>query len=79
MTEKAKTVPMMYWIPKTRENPTGARFIIVSKICSTNVNLFLLSLSSYTPKLKTFMEMLYFYETIRSFESLKILTTSFNH
>ena len=25
----------MYWIPKMHKNPTGARYIIVSKICST--------------------------------------------
>ena len=33
--EKEKTLPVMYWIPKMHKNPTGARLIIVSKICST--------------------------------------------
>ena len=33
--KKKKTLPVMYWIPKMHKNPTGARYIIVSKICST--------------------------------------------
>ena len=39
------------------------------------LNLFPLSLSSYTPKLKTFIEMLNSYQIITSFGSYKILTT----
>lgn len=34
-TEKEKTLPNMYWIPKIHKNPTGARFIIASKISPT--------------------------------------------
>ena len=34
ITEKEKTLPIIYWIPKMHKNPTGARFIIASKICS---------------------------------------------
>ena len=32
VTEKEKILPIMYWIRKLYTNPTGARFIIVSKI-----------------------------------------------
>ena len=35
ITEKEKTLPIMYWIPKMHKNPIGARFIIASKICTT--------------------------------------------
>ena len=28
-------LPTMYWIPKKHKNPTGKRFIIASKHCST--------------------------------------------
>lgn len=28
-------LPVMYWIPKKHKNPTGKRFIIASKLCST--------------------------------------------
>ena len=35
ITEKEKTLPIMYWIPKMHKNPTGARFIIASKKYST--------------------------------------------
>ena len=34
ITEKEKTLSVMYWVPKIYENPTGARFIIASKTCS---------------------------------------------
>ena len=30
-----KVIPIMYWISKMQRNPTDARFIIASKICST--------------------------------------------
>ena len=33
--EKGKQLPIMYWIPKMHKNPSGARFIIASKQCST--------------------------------------------
>lgn len=36
VTEKENTLPIMYWIPKIHKNPTGVRFIIAFKICSTN-------------------------------------------
>ena len=35
ITEKEKTLSVMYWVPKIYENPTGAPFIIASKTCST--------------------------------------------
>ena len=35
ITEKEKTLTIMYGIPKMHKNSTGARFIIASKICST--------------------------------------------
>ena len=35
VTEKERTLPIMYWIPRMHKNPTGAHFIIASKICST--------------------------------------------
>ena len=34
ITEKGKTLPITYWIPKMHKNPTGACFIIAFKICS---------------------------------------------
>ena len=34
-TEKEKTIPIMYWIPKLHKNPTDARFAIAYKIRST--------------------------------------------
>ena len=33
--EKDKELPIMYWTPKMHKNPTGSRFIIASKNCST--------------------------------------------
>ena len=33
--EREKDLPIMYWIPKMHKNPSGARFIIASKQCST--------------------------------------------
>ena len=35
ITKKEKTLVIMYWIPQMHKNPTGARFIIASKICFT--------------------------------------------
>ena len=35
ITDYVKTLTIMYWIPKIHKSPTGARFIIASKICST--------------------------------------------
>ena len=35
VTEKEKDLPIMYWTPKKHKQPTGKRFIIASKICST--------------------------------------------
>ena len=32
---KKKTLPIMYWLLKMRQNSTGARFTIASKICFT--------------------------------------------
>ena len=71
----------MYWIPKTHKNPTGAHFITASKICSKQTTqLFPISLSSYTPKLKIFIKMLNSYEIITSYGSYKILLqNSYNH
>ena len=34
VTKKEKTPLIMYWISKMHKNPTRARFIIESKICS---------------------------------------------
>ena len=34
-TEKDYNLPCMYWIPKKHKTPTGKRFIIASKHCST--------------------------------------------
>ena len=33
--QKKKTLPIIYWIPIIRKNPTSAHFITASKICST--------------------------------------------
>ena len=33
--EQDKSLPIMYWTPKMHKTPTGARFIIASKSCST--------------------------------------------
>ena len=33
--EKNEILPSMYWMPKMHKNPTGQRFIIASKFCST--------------------------------------------
>ena len=33
--EKKEILPSMYWMPKMHKNPTGQRFIIASKFCST--------------------------------------------
>ena len=33
--EKDSNLPIMYWTPKMHKNPTGCRFIIASKHCST--------------------------------------------
>ena len=35
LSDKMKTLPIMYWIPKMHKNPIGCRFIIASKSCST--------------------------------------------
>jgi len=35
LTEKLKTLPIMYWMPKMHKNPIGFRFIVASKTCST--------------------------------------------
>ena len=35
VNEKARKLPMMYWMPKLHKNPIGARFIIASSSCST--------------------------------------------
>ena len=35
--EKDKALPIMYWTPKMHKTPTGARFIVASKTCSTKV------------------------------------------
>ena len=35
ITEKEKVLPYMYWTPKKHKKPTGKRFIIASKQCST--------------------------------------------
>ena len=56
ITEKEKATPIMYWIPKMHKNQTGARFIIASETCSTN--LLPMSLSLHTPKLNIFIKML---------------------
>ena len=35
LSEKFKTLPLMYWTPKMHKNPIGCRFIVASKICSS--------------------------------------------
>ena len=35
VSEKEKDLPIMYWTPKKHKKPTGKRFIIASKVCST--------------------------------------------
>ena len=35
LSEKFKTLPIMYWIPKMHKNPIGCRFIVASKTCSS--------------------------------------------
>ena len=35
ISEKQKSLPSMYWIPKMHKNPVGARFVVSSKTCST--------------------------------------------
>ena len=35
VTEKEKSLPIMYWIPKMHKSPVGARYIVASKTCST--------------------------------------------
>jgi len=35
VTEKELDIPIMYWIPKKHKQPTGKRYIIASKQCST--------------------------------------------
>ena len=81
ITEKEKTLPIMYWIRKMHKNPIGARFIIAFKYALQNkfLNLFPMSLTSYALKLKIFMKMISSYLIITSFESYKILTSSFKH
>ena len=75
MTEKEKTLPNMYWIPKIHKNPTGIHFTI----CFTKLlNILPMSVSSYTPKLKIFIKMLNSYQIMASFGSYKIPNPSFN-
>ena len=62
-----KKLPIFYWACKIHKNPTGARFISASKICS-------ICFSSYTLKLNIFIKMLTCYQIITSY---KILTQSF--
>ena len=33
--KRNEILPSMYWMPKMHKNPTGQRFIIASKFCST--------------------------------------------
>ena len=35
-TEKEKSLPIMYWMPKLHKSPSGKRFIVASSTCSTN-------------------------------------------
>ena len=35
---ESKQLPSMYWIPKMLKKPIGAKFIIASKKCTTNVS-----------------------------------------
>ena len=35
ITEQDKTFPIMYWLPKMHKAPISARFLVVSKKCST--------------------------------------------
>ena len=76
ITEKEKALSIMYWISKMHKNPTGVLFIIHLKYAPRKkfLNLFPMSLSSYTPKLKIFIKMLVSYQIITSFGSYKILT-----
>ena len=34
-TEKEKSLPIMYWMPKLHKSPSGKRFIVASSTCST--------------------------------------------
>lgn len=70
ITQKRKKIPIFYWAPKIHKNPTGARFISASKICS-------MCFSSYTLKLNVFIKMLNCYQIITTFGSYKISTQSF--
>ena len=36
ITGQEINLPIMYWLPKKCKSPTGARFIVASKICSAN-------------------------------------------
>ena len=75
ITEKEKTLPNMYWIPKIHKNPTGIRFTI----CFTKfLNILPISVSSYPSKLRILIKMLNSYQIMASFGSYKILTPSFN-
>ena len=53
VTEKEKTLPIMYCIYKMDKNPIGASFITASKICSSKQISKSIShvLRPYTPKL----------------------------
>ena len=80
ITDKEKTLPIMYWIPKIHKNPTGASFIIASTIYSTkkkNLNLIPMSSSLHTPKLKILIKILNSYKFITRF--LGVQTPSFNY
>lgn len=35
VTDKQRTLPIMYWLPKMHKTPTSFRFIVASKHCST--------------------------------------------
>ena len=78
-----KKLSLMYWIPKIpcNKNLTSARLSIESKICSIKkfLNLFPISLTLYTPKLKIFIKMLNSYQIINGLGSYNILTPLFNH
>ena len=37
LNSKIKTLPLMYWIPKTHKNPVGSRFIIATPKCKTSL------------------------------------------
>ena len=66
--KKEKALPFIYWISKKHQNPTGARFIIASKISSTKQisNFFysVMSSSSCTPKLNISIKKLNSYQII---------------